>query len=59
MAAMISMEPYERLVAERRARFDVMESIRSRLPDIPPEEIERDVAEALARVRADRAESRS
>ena len=59
MAAMIPMETYEPLVAERRARFDVMDSIRSRLPDIPPEEIERDVAEALARVRADRAESRS
>ena len=59
MAAMIPVETYERLVAERRARFDVMDSIRSRLPNIPPEEIERDVAEAIARVRADRAESRS
>ena len=59
MAAMIPMEMYERLIVERRARFDVLDGIRSRLPDIPPEKIERDVADAISKVRADRAESRS
>jgi len=59
MAAMIPMETYKRLVAERRARFEVLDSIRSRLPDIVPEEIERDVSDAVSRVRTGRAASRS
>ena len=59
MAAMIPVEMYERLVAERRARFDVMDRIRSRLPDIPPEKIDRDVTDAISRVRVGRAARRS
>ena len=49
--AMISSETYERLIAEREMRFQVLEHIRSRLPDVPLNEVERDVAEALAAVR--------
>ncbi len=52
MVAMIPVEMYERLVAEREARFRVLERIRARLPEVPPEEVERDVAEAVAAVRA-------
>lgn len=59
MAAMIPMETYERLVAERRARFEVLDNIRSRLPGIPPEKIEKDVAEAVSKVRTGRATGRS
>jgi prevent-host-death family protein len=51
MAAMIPIDMYERLIAERRARFEVLERVRSRLPDIPPEEIDKDVSEAVSRVR--------
>ena len=40
---MIPIETYERIVAERRVRFEVIERIRSRLPDIQPEKIDRDV----------------
>ena len=49
--AMISSETYERLIAEREMRFQVLEHIRSRLPDVPLNEIELDIAEALAAVR--------
>lgn len=52
MVAVIPLEMYERLIAEREARFQVLDRIRSRLPDVPQEEVERDVAEAIAAVRA-------
>ena len=52
MAAMIPIETYERLVAERRARFEVLDRIRSRLPDIPPEKIDQDVTAAISSVRS-------
>ncbi len=51
--AMISAETYEQLIAEREARFHVIDRIRSRLPDVPLHEVEEDVAEALAAVRVD------
>ncbi|MFO8091366.1 MAG: type II toxin-antitoxin system Phd/YefM family antitoxin [Desulfatiglandaceae bacterium] len=58
MAAIIPVETYERLVVERRIRFEVLDKIRSRLPDSPPEEIEKDVADAVSKVRAGRAAGR-
>lgn len=59
MAAVIPVEMYERLVAERRARFQVIDRIRSRLPDFSPEEIDKDVREAIARARKAHAPGRS
>ena len=59
MAAIIPIEVYNRLVAERRARFEVLDRIRSGLPDIPPEEIDKDVADAVSKVRDGRAPGRS
>lgn len=59
MAALIPIETYERLIAERRIRFEVLESIRSSFPDISSEEIEKDIADAVSLVREDRAESSS
>ena len=59
MAAIIPMETYERLIAERRTRFEVLENIRSRLPDLSSEEIEKDIADAVSKVREGRAESSS
>jgi len=55
MAAMIPIETYERFVAERCARFEVLDRIRSRLPEIPPKKIERDVGDAVSKVRSGRA----
>jgi prevent-host-death family protein len=57
MVAVIPAEMYQRFIAEREARFQVLDRIRSRLPDVPAGEVEHDVAEAIAAVRLDRAES--
>ena len=53
MAAMIPIETYELVIAERRARFEILENIRSRLPDISSEEIDKDIADAVSMVRED------
>jgi prevent-host-death family protein len=55
MMALIPIELYEQLVAEREARFQVLDRIRVRLPDLPEEEIESDVTQAIAELRTRRA----
>ena len=52
MVAIIPVEIYQQLIAERDARFEVLDRIRSRLPEAAAEEVERDVAHAVAAVRA-------
>ena len=59
MAAVIPVDTYERLVAERRTRFEVLDQIRSHLPDASPEEAERDVAQAVKNLRTAHAKGRS
>ena len=59
MVAVIPIAMYEQLVAEREARFQVLDRIRERLPDVPPEQVERDVAQAVAAVRAAHAARRA
>jgi len=59
MAAIIPVDVYERLIADREARFRVLERIRGQLPDLPDAEIATDVAQAIAEVRADYAAGRS
>jgi len=59
VAAVIPVPVYERLVAERQTRFEVIERVRSRLPKASPDAIETDVREALAKVRRRRAPGRS
>ena len=51
LVALIPVEVYETLVAEREARFQVLDRIRSRLPEIPDEQIEKDVSQAIDAVR--------
>ena len=57
MVAIIPVEMYQQLVAEREARFQVLDRIRDRLPNVSPEEVEHDVAEAVADMRAAHADS--
>lgn len=45
----------ECLVAEHEAYFAILDEIRRHLPDVPADEVERDVAEAVAAVRASNA----
>lgn len=52
MVAIIPVEVYQQLVAERDARFEVLEHIRGRLPEVAPEEVDQDVSQAISAVRA-------
>ncbi|HLC05394.1 MAG TPA: type II toxin-antitoxin system Phd/YefM family antitoxin [Anaerolineales bacterium] len=51
VVAMIPIDMYERLVAERESRFEILDQIRSKAPRRRPDQVDRDVAEALAAVR--------
>jgi prevent-host-death family protein len=51
MVALIPVEVYEQLVAEREARFQVLDRLRSRLPEIPEEEVKSDVSQVIDSVR--------
>lgn len=46
------MKPSEQSAPDRDADFLIIDEIRRAIPDYPPEEVERDVAEAVAAVRA-------
>jgi prevent-host-death family protein len=59
VVAMIPMDMYERLVAERALRFEILDRIRSKAPDRRSDSVEQDVAEALAAVRRRGAASRT
>ena len=59
MAAVIPVDTYERLVAERRTRFEVLDQIRLHLPNVAPEEIEKDVTQTIDELRTAHAEGRS
>jgi len=59
VAAVIPVPAYERLVAERQTRFEVIERVRSRLRKTSIEAIETDVREAVAKVRSRHAAGRS
>ena len=57
VAAVISAQDLERLnqlEAQREERFRVLDRMREAFKDVPPEEIEREVAQAIAEVRAER-----
>ena len=51
MVGIISAQEFQRVIAEREARFEVVDRIRRRLPSVPDREVQRDVREALKQVR--------
>ena len=51
MVGIISAEEFQRLIAEREARFAVVDRIRARLAFVPDAQIDRDVRAALKEVR--------
>ena len=59
MVAVIPIEMYQQVIAEREVRFQVLDRIRDRLPDVPTDEVAQDVAEAIKAVRATNAQGRS
>jgi prevent-host-death family protein len=52
MVAVIPLELYEQIVAERETRFAVIDRIRAGLPDVSEEEVLADVEAAIAAVRS-------
>jgi prevent-host-death family protein len=51
MVGIISAEEFRRVVAERDARFEVVDRIRRRMPPVSGSAVERDVRDALKDVR--------
>ena len=51
MAAIIPIEMYQKLVAEREARFQIVGKIRNAQAERPLNEIEEDIAAAIQRAR--------
>jgi len=51
MVAVIPVEVYQQLIAEREARFEILDRVRAKLPDIPAEEVDQDINQALSAVR--------
>jgi prevent-host-death family protein len=58
MVAVIPVEMYQQIIAEREIRFQVLDRVRSRVPEVSPEEVARDVAEAIEAVRQSGAQGR-
>jgi len=54
MAAMVPIELAEQLLAERDARFEVLDRVREAAPATSAEEITQNVADAIASARDDR-----
>lgn len=55
MVAILNADEYFELVQEREERFAVLDRIKARLPDVSPEEVERDVQAAIRVIRGRRA----
>jgi prevent-host-death family protein len=55
--ATIPLDFYNALIEKREELFNVIREIQDAQPDIPPEEVEREVAEAIERVRRRNASS--
>ena len=52
MVAVIPIEAYQQLIAERETRMQVLDLVRERLPGLSPEEVGLDLAESVAAVRS-------
>ena len=57
MAAIIPLKEYEQLISEREERFHILDDIRRRMPDLPVEEVENDIAQAVAAIRRGKADA--
>ena len=51
MVGIISAHEFQRVIADRDARFEVIDRIRRKLPSVSDHGIQRDVREALKQVR--------
>jgi prevent-host-death family protein len=53
MAVLISVEQYRQLKERRAAFFAMLDEVQQRTRQVPPEELEADIAEAVAAAKAD------
>ena len=51
MVAILKADEYFRMVGEQEERFKVLDQIKSRLPQVSPQEIEEDIKGAIKAVR--------
>lgn len=59
MAAVIPLAAYEKMMEEREAQFQVFQDSIQNRPAVSEEEVEADIAEAIAEVRGKRAPGRT
>jgi prevent-host-death family protein len=57
-AVLVSMSDYEHILAQRKAHFTMVSEIRNAAPDLPFSEVEKEVAEAVKKVRTKDAANR-
>jgi prevent-host-death family protein len=53
MAVLISVEQYRQLKERRAAFFAMLDEVQQRTRQVPPEELEADIAEAVSAAKAD------
>ena len=51
IAAVISIDAYQRFIRMREKDFSILDEIWAKVPDLPDSEIEADIAEAISEVR--------
>ena len=54
MIAILSANEYTRLIQEREEQFKIFDKIKSQVPDIPAEEVEKDVNKTIRTIRKKR-----
>ena len=51
MVAIIPVDQLETHMKMRSEKFKILENIRLNIPDVPPEEVEKDVADTITAIR--------
>ena len=51
MIAILSAEEYTRIIQEREEQFKIFDKIKSNVPDVSPEKVQKDVTKAIRAIR--------
>lgn len=51
MIAILSADEYTRFIQEREEQFKIFDKIRSKVPDVPAKEVEKDVSHTIRAIR--------
>ena len=54
MVVILNANEYTRIIEEKEERFKILDRIKTKLPDVPAEEVETDVNEAIEAIRKKR-----